>query len=160
MIHLVFCYPIYLEIIKATIYSRPVVSKFLGNSFKMKIQILLSEIQISWYNGFGGQDGGRVGGRQLSIFSDYSISCFLWGILPLLWGFLDGSVGKESICNAGDMSLIPGSGRPPRGGNGHPLQYSCLENPMDRGAWRAIFHGVTVRYNLATKHSFSCISVM
>ena len=54
------------------------------------------------------------------------------------WGFPDGSAGKESACNAGDtgdMSLIPGSGRSPAGGHGNPLQYSCLENHMDRGSW-------------------------
>ena len=44
------------------------------------------------------------------------------------------SDGKESTCNAGDLGLIPGSGRTPGEGNGNPLQYSCLENPMDRGA--------------------------
>ena len=43
---------------------------------------------------------------------------------------------KESACNAGDLGLIPGSGRSPGEGNGNPLQYSCLENPIDRGAWR------------------------
>ena len=43
--------------------------------------------------------------------------------------------GKESACNEGDLALIPGLGRSPGGGHGHPLQYSCLENPMDRGAW-------------------------
>ena len=58
-------------------------------------------------------------------------------------GFLGGSDGKESACNAGDPSLIPGSGRSPGEGNGNPLQYSCLENPMDRGAWWATVHGVT-----------------
>ena len=47
-----------------------------------------------------------------------------------------------SAGNAGDVGLIPGSGRYPRGGHGNPLQYSCLENPMDRGAWRAAAHGV------------------
>ena len=51
--------------------------------------------------------------------------------------------GKESACNAGDVSSTPGSGKPLRGGNGNPLQYSCLENPMDRGAWWATVHGVT-----------------
>ena len=51
--------------------------------------------------------------------------------------FREFSVGKESACNAGDPSLILGSGRSPGEGNGNPLQYSCLENPMDRGAWRA-----------------------
>ena len=49
--------------------------------------------------------------------------------------------GKESAY-AGDTGLIPGSGRPPGGGSGNPLQYSCLENPMDRGAWQAIVHRV------------------
>ena len=53
------------------------------------------------------------------------------------------SVGKESACNAGDPGSIPGLGRSPGEGNGNPLQYSCLENPMDRGAWWATVHGVT-----------------
>ena len=48
---------------------------------------------------------------------------------------------KESSCNAGNSSSIPGSGRSPGGGHGNPLEYSCLENPMDRGAWRATVHG-------------------
>ena len=49
-------------------------------------------------------------------------------------GFPSGSDGKASACNEGDPGLIPRSGRSPREGNGNPLQYSCLENPMDRGA--------------------------
>ena len=62
------------------------------------------------------------------------------------------SDGKESACNAGDPGSIPGSGRAPGEGNGNPLQYSCLENPMDRRAWQATVHGVArVIYNLATK---------
>ena len=52
-------------------------------------------------------------------------------------------VGKESACNAGDLGSIPGSGRSPGEGNGNPLQYSCLENPRDRGAWQATVHGVS-----------------
>ena len=56
--------------------------------------------------------------------------------------FPGGSAGKESACNAGDPGLIPGLGRSPGAGNGNPLQYSCLENPMDRGARWAIVHGV------------------
>ena len=73
------------------------------------------------------------------------------------WYFLSGgfpgtSVGKESACNAGDLGSIPGLGRYPGEGNGNPLQYSCLENPMDREAWEATVHGVArVRHNLATK---------
>ena len=58
-------------------------------------------------------------------------------------GFPGGSDGKESTCNAGDTGLIPGSGRSPGEGNGYPLQYSCLGNPTDRGAWRATVHGVS-----------------
>ena len=58
-------------------------------------------------------------------------------------GFPGGSDSKESACNAGDAGLIPGWGRFPGGGNGNPLQYSCLESPMDRGAWQATVHGVT-----------------
>ena len=57
----------------------------------------------------------------------------------------DGSVGEESTCNAGDTGdtdSIPGSGRASGEENGNPLQYSCLENPMDRGAWWTIVHGV------------------
>ena len=53
-----------------------------------------------------------------------------------------GSDGKESISNVGDMGLIPGFGRSPGGGHGNPLQYSCLENPMDRGAWQTTVLGV------------------
>ena len=57
-------------------------------------------------------------------------------------GFPGGSVGKESACNAGDLGSIPGLGKSPGEGNGNPLQYSCLEISMDRGAWWATFHGV------------------
>ena len=57
-------------------------------------------------------------------------------------GFPGGSDSKESAYNAGDLGSIPGSGRSPGEGNGYPLQYSCLENPMDRGAWWAIVHRV------------------
>ena len=57
--------------------------------------------------------------------------------------FHGSSVDTTSSCNAGDPSLILGSGRFPGEGNGNPLQYSCLENPMDKGAWRATVHRVT-----------------
>ena len=65
----------------------------------------------------------------------------------LHWGFPGGSVDKESACNA-DVGLIPGSGRSPGGGgHGNPLQYSCLENPMDRGVWRATVYRVAKSYH-------------
>ena len=60
-----------------------------------------------------------------------------------LFGFPGGSDGKASACNAGDPGSIPGSGRSSGEGNGNPLQYSCLENPMDGEAWQAAVHGVT-----------------
>jgi len=56
--------------------------------------------------------------------------------------------GKESTCNAGDTGLIPGSERTPREGNDNPLQYSCLGNPMDRGGWWAIIHGVPKKLDM------------
>ena len=58
-------------------------------------------------------------------------------------GFSCSSVGTESACSAGDPGSIPGSGRSPGEGKGNPLQYPCLENLMDRGAWWAVVHGVT-----------------
>ena len=57
-------------------------------------------------------------------------------------GFPGGSKGKDPTYNVGDLGSSPGSGRSPGEGNGNPLQYFCLENPMDRGAWRATAHGV------------------
>ena len=59
-----------------------------------------------------------------------------------LLDFPGGSDGKESACNAGDMGSIPELGKSPGERNGNLLQYSCLENPMDRGAWWATVHGV------------------
>ena len=61
---------------------------------------------------------------------------------PVFLGSPDGSDGKESTCNAGDLGLILGSGRSPGKRNGHPLQYTALENSMDQGAWQATVHGV------------------
>ena len=67
-------------------------------------------------------------------------------------GFPHSLVSEESACNAGDPGLIPGLGRSSGEGNGNPLQYSHLENPMDRGAWQATVHGIArVRHDLVTK---------
>ena len=57
--------------------------------------------------------------------------------------FSGGSDGKESACNVGDLGSIPGLERSPGGGHGNQLQFSCLENPVDRGAWQAIVYRVT-----------------
>ena len=59
------------------------------------------------------------------------------------WGFPGGSDGKESACSEGDMGWIPGLGRSLGEGNDDPLQYSCLENPTDRGVWWTTVNGVT-----------------
>ena len=68
--------------------------------------------------------------------------------------FPDGSGGKVFACNAGDLGSIPGSGRSPGEGHSNPLQWSCLENPMDGGAWQATGHGVTK--SDTTKQLHSC----
>ena len=66
--------------------------------------------------------------------------------------FPDNSVGKESACNVGDLGSIPGSRRSPGEGNSNPLQYSCLENSMDRETWWGTVHGAaSVGHDLATK---------
>ena len=65
-----------------------------------------------------------------------------WLPTPVLIGFPRGSDSKESACNVGDLGSISGLGRSLGGGHGNPLQYSCLKNPLDRGAWQATVHGV------------------
>ena len=111
----------------------------------------------------------RRGGKNLTDFIRFTLQSYRVGIVPrdnlghanhqpsgeqspdlqvcsFLWcklGFPDGSDGKEAAGNTGDVGLIPGSGRYPGEGNGYPLQYSCLENSMNRGIWQATVHGVT-----------------
>ena len=89
---------------------------------------------------------------------EYNVSiCLLFlkllcGFIILTYGLPRWLSGKESACNAGDSGLIPGLGRSPGKGDGNALQYSCLGNPMDRGAWQVTGHGVTrIRHDLVTK---------
>ena len=85
-------------------------------------------------------------GHQLH--SDYAVTVGVcneaWRSSPWMWIAQQyrGSDNKEFTCNAGDLGSIPGWGRFPGGGHGNPLQYSCLENPMNRGAWQATVHGL------------------
>ena len=72
-------------------------------------------------------------------------------------GFPGGSDGKASAYNAGDPDLIPGSGRSPGKGNGNPLQYSCLENPMEGGAWWATVHGVAKSWTRLSDFTFTVL---
>ena len=71
-------------------------------------------------------------------------------------GFPSGSDGKASVCDARDPGSIPGLGRSPGEGNGSRLQYSCLENPMDHGAWQATVHGVTNSRTRLSDFTFHC----
>ena len=70
-------------------------------------------------------------------------------------GFPGGSEVKASACHAGDLGSIPGLGRSPGEGNGNPLQYSCLENPMDGGAWWATVHGVAKSQTRLSNFTFT-----
>jgi len=78
--------------------------------------------------------------RLFHISKAWEMLLFLLGM-----GFSGGSDGKESVCDAGDLGLIPESRRSLGEGNGYPLQYSCLENSMDRRAWQAAVHEFTKR---------------
>ena len=80
---------------------------------------------------------------QMSLISSlWAKSICFRDKISVSWGFHSNSDGKESTWNAGDLGLIPGLRRSPGEGHGNPLQYSCLENPMDRGAWQATVHRV------------------
>ena len=81
-------------------------------------------------------------GPMGDMFAYYGYKIFGLAICMASTGFLGGSVVKNPPTNAGDTGLILGLGRSPGGWHGNPLQYSCLENPMDNGAWRATVHGV------------------
>ena len=78
----------------------------------------------------------------------------------MIMGFPGGSMVRNLPANAGNIGSIPGPERSPGKRNGNPLQCSCQENLMDRGAWWAIVHGVTVRHELATKQQFMMIEYM
>ena len=101
---------------------------------------------------------GRVFNPLLAQGTHCSPSCFCYWAIHI-WGHshcerTGGSDGKASACKAGDAGLIPGSGRSPAEGNGNPLQHSCLENPMDRGAWWATVHGVAKSQTRLSDFSF------
>ena len=81
---------------------------------------------------------------NIGYFIVLYLNFFFFSLYYIFWmEFPGGSMVKNPPANAGDVGSIPGTGRSPGGGNGNPLQYSCLENPMDRGACQATVHGVT-----------------
>ena len=93
----------------------------------------------------------------------YNVVYLNWLLMCWCLGFPGGSAVKNPPVSAGatgDMNLIPGSGRSPRGGNGTPLQYSCLENPMDRGAWQTTVHSVAKSWTQLKQLSMrACVGV-
>ena len=93
----------------------------------------MKELRIS-----GSEAGDVFSTGPLVILAHILIFKKIWYI----GGFPGGSVAKESACNVGNVGLIPGSGKSPGKGYGNPFQYSCLENPKDRGAWWDTVHGV------------------
>ena len=80
--------------------------------------------------------------------------------LNTVMGLLCWLNGKESACNVGDLGSIPGSGRSPGEGNGSPLQYSCMENPMDGGAWQATVHEVPKSWARRNDFTFTFSQVL
>ena len=92
------------------------------------------------------------------IYLYYNVNQFIrifFLIFTLYWSAIGGSDGKELACDVGDLGSIPGLGRSPEEGNGYPLQYCCLENSMDRGAWQATVHGVTKSQTWLSKFHFT-----
>ena len=101
----------------------------------------------------GSQSQTRLSDSHFTLWGSHTLFLFFPVVVKSFHsGFPGGSDGKESSCSAGDLGSIPGLGRSPGEGNSNPLQYSCLENPMDRGVWWATVHGeARVRHKLATK---------
>ena len=110
--------------------------------------------------------------KLLGCYQDSDVKCFPYDMcfvkvsffpLSIIFGFVlflaglgfpGSSDGKEYTCNAGDLSSVPGLGKSPGGGHGNPLQYSCLENSVDRGAWRATVHRFTKRGTRLSAHAW------
>ena len=109
------------------------------NSLRLRLQSLLHKLRILNLKAEATLDNSSK--KCINVILTWWDKFFVYQFY-LQKGFPGGSDGKESACNVGDQGSIPGSGRSPGEGNGYPLEYSCLENPMNRGAWRATVHGV------------------
>ena len=115
--------------------------------FTVKNQAVIQVIQVRF---LGQEDTPEKGMATHSSILGWRIP---WTDNPWsLWGLFGGSDGKESACNAGDLGSIPGLRRSPGEENGNPLQNSCLENPMDRGAWGHKQSGTTERLTHTRSH--------
>ena len=93
----------------------------------------------NWYHSSWGVYSGFI---PFFLSPSFTSSSSVLSWQHIYMGFPGGSAGKESACNVGDLDLIPGLGRCPGEGKGYPLQYSCLKNPMDGGAWWGTVLGV------------------
>ena len=94
---------------------------------------------------FGAELTGLASGLDLGVYREEGLGVMVIGLFKdyfPVYGFPGGSDGKESVCNVGDLCLIPGLGRSSEEGSGNPLQYSCQGNSVDRGAWWTTVHGV------------------
>ena len=120
--------------------------KWLSSSSRMRIRVSFSTQHGSWHIVGAQWTSAVISGTQ-GVEDWVRVRPWTWalkllGCLLDIQGFPGGSDGKESTCNVGDPGSITGSGRFPGEGNRYPVQYSCLENPMDRGAWWAIVHRI------------------
>ena len=100
-----------------------------------------------------------VQGTFKSLLQHHSLKASILWCSDFFMGFPGDSEVKVSACNAGDLGSIPGSGRSPGEGNGNPLQYSCLENPMDGGAWWAAVHGIAEGRTQLSDFTFFSLSL-
>ena len=115
-----------------------------GRNIEQQENSFTAARNAKWYNHFGRQSGSFLQTLNKQSYQR-TLVAHLVKNLPAM---------QELTCNARESGLIPGLGRSPREGNGHPLQSSCLGNLMDRGAWQAIVHGITrVGHDLATNHN-------
>ena len=121
-----------------------------GIGASVSASVLLMNIQDWFILGLSGLSPLQSKGLS-RVFSNTIVQKHQFFSVQASLGFPHSLVSKESACNAGDPGSIPGFGRFPVEGNGNPLQYYCLENPMDRGAWQATVHGIArVGHDLAT----------
>ena len=123
--------------IPATIYWALIKRQVWLNPHNSQRRVLLCPSLARWGNGGTWSEAHRFSVEELVSNPNFCDS---------VRGCPGGSDGKEFACNAGDLGSIPRSGRSLGEGHGYPLQYSCLENPMDRGAWWATLHGVATSW--------------
>ena len=121
----------------------------LQGTLKSLLQLHSSKVSTLWCSAFfmpqlshPCKTTGKTIALTIQTFAGKVMSLLFNMLSSFVMGFPGGSEGKESACNTGDLGSVPGIGRSSGGGQGNPLQYSGLENPLDRGVWWAPAHGV------------------